>query len=99
MKGNHPITIDDLKSELFQSMFADWVRGTIRKCFLTFLPVIVTIGGAFISFTVWYLQDIRSMVKDTSASVNYMNIRMSTSEERIKTLEEQNLQMIRKIYK
>jgi uncharacterized protein YfkK (UPF0435 family) len=53
------ITWDDLENGNLKLIFGDWVRGVIRKCFLTFLPVLVTIGGAFLTIATWYLEDIR----------------------------------------
>lgn len=62
------ITWGDLKDHNLQAIFATWVRQIIRKCFLTFLPALVIIGGSFSSIAVWYFEDIRQNIANVHIS-------------------------------
>ena len=68
IEDDKSITWGDLKEETLKALFGKWVRQIIRRCFLTFMPVILLIGGGFISVTAWYLTDMRKEIKNVSLS-------------------------------
>lgn len=67
-----------LKADLNEPQVVAWIehiaRGVIRRCFLTFLPVLLLIGAGIISTTVYYLEDIKKTGIETAKIVSRLEI-------------------------
>jgi len=99
MKGKQHITWEDLNSDAIKETVAGWMRDLLRRCFLTFFPVICLVGGSFITLVGWFLQDMRTDVKTILEKQVDMSMLQSRHAVQIDELGKEVVRIKEKIFK